>query len=217
AAARETTLGAQLLRRYADDRRRDPREVPRARHPRAQHLHPRPAGLPALPAREPHTGARLRPPAGRHHAAQARADAIGDRGGRRVLRTQWHRADEGHAAPGHRPAAGLRDAVHQVPGARHHARRSGLRRPPGRGDRHRRAQDHRRDGVRGARDAQRPRPAAGGHARRATRGVPVADPVDRGALRPRHRRQPRRGDGQARVLAGLPPARRLVRRPAALV
>ena len=57
----------------ACDRRRDPREVPRARHPRAEHAHARAAGLPALPARQPDAGARLRASAGRHHAAQVLA------------------------------------------------------------------------------------------------------------------------------------------------
>ena len=45
-----------------------------------------PPGVLALPARQPDAGARLRPSAGRHHAAQVRADRGGDRGGRRLLR-----------------------------------------------------------------------------------------------------------------------------------
>ena len=57
----------------ARDRRRDPREVPGARHPRAEHAHARAAVLPALPARQPDAGARLGPPAGRRVAAQVRA------------------------------------------------------------------------------------------------------------------------------------------------
>ena len=51
----------------------------------------------------------------------------------------------------------------------------------------------------------------------ARRRGPGADAVDRGALRAEHRRGARRGDGQARVLDRVPPARRLVRRlPAVL-
>ena len=73
----------------------------------------------ALPARQPDAGARLGPPAGRRVPAQVRADAVGDRGGRRVLRPLRHRADEVAAAARHRPAGGLRDAVRQVPGRRH--------------------------------------------------------------------------------------------------
>ena len=44
----------------ARDRRRDPREVPGAGDPRAERVHARAAGLPALPARQPDAGARLR-------------------------------------------------------------------------------------------------------------------------------------------------------------
>ena len=42
----------------ARDRRRDPGEVPRARDPRAERAHPSPAGVLALPARQPDAGAR---------------------------------------------------------------------------------------------------------------------------------------------------------------
>ena len=78
----------------------------------------------ALPARRADARARLRPPAGRHHAAQVRAAAVGDRGGRRLLRPLGERADEVAAAPADRSARRLRDAVRQVPGRRHLARRS---------------------------------------------------------------------------------------------
>ena len=70
----------------AGDRRRDTREVPRARDPRAQPADPRAAGLPALPARQADAGARLRPSAGRRLHGQARARRRRDRRGRRLLR-----------------------------------------------------------------------------------------------------------------------------------
>ena len=53
-------------------------------------------------------------------------------------------------------------------------------------------------------------------ARAARRGA-APDAVDRGALRAEHRRGARRGVGQARVLVGLQGARRVVRRPSALL
>ena len=103
--------GVETRLRCAGHRRRDPREVPRARDPRAQHAHPRAPGLRALPARQPDAGARLRAPAGRRLPAQVRAAPGGGRGGRGVLRPRRHRADEVVQAPGHRPAGGVRDAV----------------------------------------------------------------------------------------------------------
>ena len=57
----------------ARHRRRDPREVPGARDPRAERADARAPGLPALPARQPDAGAGLRPSAGRRAAAQVRA------------------------------------------------------------------------------------------------------------------------------------------------
>ena len=47
--------------------------------------------------------------------------------------------------------------------------------------------------------------------------VQRADAVDRGAVRAEHRRGARRGVGQARVLVGLQGARRVVRRPSAVL
>ena len=111
----------------------------------------------ALPPRRADAGARLRAPAGRHHAAQVRAAAVGDRGGRRLLRPRRRRADEVAAPPADRPARGLRHAVRQVPGPRHLARRPGVPRPRRRGDRDRLAQDHRHDGRGRAVRARRPR------------------------------------------------------------
>ena len=108
-----------------------------------------------LPARQPDAGARLRPPAGRRVPAQVRADAGGDRGGRRVLRARRHRADEVAAAARHRSAGRLRHAVREVPGRRHRAGRAGVHRAPGRGDRDRAAEDRRGHGPGGARRAQR--------------------------------------------------------------
>ena len=57
-------------------------------------------------------------PAGRHHAAQVRADRGRDRGGRRLLRALGQRADEELQAARDRPARRLRDAVREVPGLR---------------------------------------------------------------------------------------------------
>ena len=54
-------------------------------------------------------------------------------------------------------------------------------------------------------------------ARRAARRGPDAHAVDRGAVRAEHRRGARRGGRQARVLVGLPGARRVVRGPSAVL
>ena len=55
------------------------------------------------------------------------------------------------------------------------------------------------------------------HARAATRGGPGIHADDRSPVRPRDRRVARLGGVQARVLGGLPRARRLVRGPAAVL
>ena len=121
----EPRRGGQTPRRNAGHRRRDPREVPRARDPRAQPLHARPAGA----ARACPRG-NLMPVLGSGHP---QADVFllkyaptrrGDRGGRRLLRPLRHRADEVAQAARHRPARRLRDAVRQVPGGRHRAGRA---------------------------------------------------------------------------------------------
>ena len=52
---------------------------------------------------------------------------------------------------------------------------------------------------------------------RLARRAPAPDTLDRGALRAEHRRGARRGERQARVLVGVPGARRVVRRPAAVL
>ena len=57
----------------------------------------------------------------------------------------------------------------------------------------------------------------GRRARAPARRGPAAHAVDRGALRAEHRRGARRGGRQARVLVGLPGARRVVRGPAAVL
>ena len=72
-------------------------------------------GCTALSARQPDAGARLGPPAGRHHAAQALRAAFGGRGGRRVLRARGRRDDEVPQAPVDRPARGLRNALRKCP------------------------------------------------------------------------------------------------------
>ena len=66
-------------------------------------------------------------------------------------------------------------------------------------------------------DAQRARAAARRAGRAAARRDPDADAVDRSARHAGHRRVARRGGRQARVLAGLPRARRVVGGPAALL
>ena len=99
----------------ARDRRRDPGEVPRAGHPRAEHAHAPPPGVLALSARQPDAGARLRPSAGRRDDPQARADSLGDRGGRRLLRPRRQRDDEELQAARRGSAHRLRNALRQVP------------------------------------------------------------------------------------------------------
>jgi hypothetical protein len=102
AVARRRRGDGQTPRRDARHRRRDPREVPGASDPRAQRVHPRPAGLQQLPARQPDAGARLGPPAGRRLPAQVRARAR--RRSRRASRSTALRlgADEVAAAARHR-------------------------------------------------------------------------------------------------------------------
>jgi hypothetical protein len=112
--------------------------------------------VPALPPRQADAGARLRSPAGGHLHAQAGADGGGDRGGRRLLRPLWQRADEKLQAARHRSVGRLRHALRQMPDRRARPRRPGVRRPPGRGDRDRAAEDPRRHGRAGAADPQRP-------------------------------------------------------------
>ena len=102
--------------------------------------------LRSLPARQPHARARLGPPAGGHLAAQVRAGALGDRGGRGVLRARRQRADEELQAPRHRPARRLRDRVREVPCARHGRLGARLPRARARGDHDRAAADRGRDG-----------------------------------------------------------------------
>ena len=92
------------------------------------------------------------------------AAALGDRGGRRLLRPRRRRADEVAQAPLDRSARRLRHAVRQVPAQRRLAGRPRLRRAGRRGDRDRAAEDHRRDGRRGAGRARR-----AGHPARARR------------------------------------------------
>ena len=109
----------KTLRPGAGHRRRDPREVPRARDPRAEPAHARAAGVRALPARQPDARARLGASAGRHLHAQVRARGVGDRGGRGLLRPRRQRADEELQAPRHRSAGRVRHGVREVPGGRH--------------------------------------------------------------------------------------------------
>ena len=146
----QPAAAVKSLRVHARHRRRDPREVPGAGDQGAQLAHARAAELPALPARPADAGARLRPPAGRHHAAQARAAALRGRGGGRLLRALRRRADEVVQAPVDRSAGGVRHAVREVPAWRPLDGRSGVRGARGARDRDRAAADRGGDG-RGAR------------------------------------------------------------------
>ncbi len=115
------------------------------------------------------------------------------------------------------PAGRLRDALRQVPGLRPVAGGRGVRRAHRRGAGDRAAANDRGDGRARPGDPQRGRRAALEHARAAPRGDPGADADDRRPVRPRDRRVARLGGVQARVLGGLPRARRLVRGPAAVL
>ena len=146
-------------------------------------------------------------------------DAVGDRGGRRLLRALRHRADEVAQAAGHRPARRLRDAVREVPG------RPTRRWPTRRASRAcveelaivaaaRSSWSWAR--TRWTRSTTSTCPLARAARARARRRA-AAHAVDRRARRAEHRRGARRGGGQARVLVGLPGARRVVRGPAAVL
>jgi hypothetical protein len=106
--------------------------------------------------------------------------------------------------------------VHQVPGRRYGARGARVRLALGRGDRGRATAPRGGDGRRGARDPQRPLAAARADGRARAGADPVAHAVDRGALHALDRRGAGRGAGPARILEGVPRARRLVRRVPAL-
>ena len=149
--------------------------------------------------------------------AQVRADRVGDRGGRRVLRALGDGADEVAPAARDRPARGLRDAVRQVPGAGHRDGGARVRGAASRGDRDRAAADRGDHGAGRARDAERPGAPARPAGRPAQRRDPAADALDRRALRPEHRRRARRGVRQARLLDRVQAPRRLVRRLSALL
>ena len=122
------------------------------------------------PRGQPDAGARLGPSAGRRDAAQVRADAGRDRGGRRLLRPLRQRGAEEPQAAQRRSAQRLRHALRQVPARRSRAGRARVRRPRRRGGRDRRAALHRRDGRGGARLPQRPADPAGANGRAAARG-----------------------------------------------
>ncbi|CAA9501561.1 MAG: hypothetical protein AVDCRST_MAG53-2025, partial [uncultured Solirubrobacteraceae bacterium] len=216
-AAEGERARAPEIHRDARHRRRDPREVPRAGHPRAQPPDPRDPGLRALPAGGPDARARLGPPPGRRLPAQARPVAGGDRGGSRVLRPGRDGGDEVAEAPRDRSSRRLRDALREVPDERSRPRRPGVRRAGRARARDRAAQDRRRDGRGGAARPQRARRAAGGRGGAARGGAADADAVDGRALHPGHRPRARRRSRQARVLGRLPRARRLVRRAAAVL
>ena len=110
AAQKDGGRSVKALRPGAGYRRRDHGEVPRARDPRAEPAHASVQDCDALPARQPDAGARLGPPAGGRLPPQVRAGALGDRGGRGVLRARRQRADEELQAARHRPADRLRHA-----------------------------------------------------------------------------------------------------------
>ncbi len=72
-------------------------------------------------------------------------------------------------------------------------------------------------GAGGARDAQRAGAAAGARGPRGGGRAAAAHALDRRALHAEHRPRARRGGDQARVLDGVPLARRVVRRAAAVL
>ena len=143
--------------------------------------------------------------------------ALGDRGGRRLLRPRRQRADEVAEAPVDRSAGGLRDAVREVPAQRRLARRPAC---VARVVEEIAIVQPKIVVVMGADalaalnelDIPLARPL-----QRAPRRDPAADADDRRAVRAQHRRLARRAGRQARVLGGVPHARRLVRRAAALL
>src|SRR6266550_9037272 len=80
--------------RVIHNRRRDPREVPRARDPGAERPGPGACHLRGLPPRERDARSGLWTSPGGHLHVEAGRDLIGDRGGSRVLWTSRQRADE---------------------------------------------------------------------------------------------------------------------------
>ena len=90
------------------------------------------AGLPGLPARKRDARTGLWPPPGRHLHAQARGDALRDRGGGRLLRAGRQRADEELQAAGDRSDRCLRHPLREVPadGSRRSPRRAASRGSP---------------------------------------------------------------------------------------
>src|SRR2546423_4622622 len=104
-----------------------------------------------------------------------------------------------------------------MPGGRPVAGRSRLPGAAGRGAGDHPTQDRRGHGRGGSRSAQRPgRPARARSGPRA-RPDPAADAVDRRPVRAGHRRGARRRRLQARLLARIQGARRVVRGPAAVL
>ena len=150
----------QSLRPSACDRRRDPGEVPRARHPRAEPADARIQGCEHCPR------GNLMPVLGSGHPQadifllkfEPQPAEIEE--GVAFYGRAGQRPDEELQAARDRPAGRLRHGVRQMPRARH--RRVGARMPRAcaRGDRDRAAAYRRSDGRGGARGAEQPRGAA---------------------------------------------------------
>ena len=164
----------------------------------------------ALPARQPHAGPRLGPSAGRRHAAEVRARRERGRGGRGVLRPRRHRADEGAASACRstrspstaRCASSARSSDPSLadPGCIARVLEEIAIVQP---------QDDRRDGRgRAATRSTTSRCRSRGRSSPTLGRGPALTPSIDALVRAEHRRVARRGGGQARVLVGLPGARR---------
>ena len=217
AGARGTARHGQTPRRDAGNRRRDPREVPGARDPRAQPLHARPPGVPACPRGS------LMPVLGSGHpqadvfllkyaptASEIEEGvAFYGRAGTALMKSLKRLEIDPLAVygtlcvkcPVPTPSLAAPECVARL------VEEIAIVQP-------------RIVVVMGPEALETLNelalPLAQPVAPRAGRD-PAADAVDRGALRAEHRRRARRGGRQARVLDGVPEARRVVRRPPAVL
>ena len=180
----------------AGHRRRDPREVPRARDPRAERVRAAAADVRALPARP--ADARCSAPATRRPTSSWSSTRRGP-----------SEVEEGVAFYGRTGNALMKSlkrlsidplAVYgtlcvKCPVADPGDGRPGLHRPAGRGAGDRLAQDRGRDGRRRARASINDlgAPAGAASSSRASGELQRFTPVDRGAVRAQHRRLARRG------------------------
>src|SRR5262249_4971953 len=144
---------------------------------------------------------------------QARPQAGGSAGGRRILRPRRPGAAQVPAAAERRPARDLRDELPQA-GRR---RRGGSARMAHARAAHRPAEARRGDGRAGARVPERDRVPAGRPARADARRASALHAHDPGALRPGHRRVARRGAGEDPLLERVQSSRSLVGGASALL